>query len=464
MTPLKSENKQDAKPEFDWQKFPKTDRMFRQLVDDFCSDCQFADRMRARMLTETGTRLADWVDHIAVNEETQLNGGLFRDELIEFGYEASAGNSLSQMFVHQGGTFAPLLLIPDESRRLVLRVDSVADFVARHSLQGIEIEGQPFSGFRRALISKESHCELWVCERQGYSDWEPSSDREPLRLTAIDHFENFQLRRRLHDEDETGFEIVSELIQRSIADLGVNWTCDLFFSAEREYWQRRNLAARIQKRRQDRLGLGWANHDHHTYRSSRANFVRLIEVLELLGFKCRERFYAGEQAGWGAQVLEQPDCGIVIFADVDLDPSELSGDFAHDGLEPAKKLGTVGLWCQLHGEAMLQAGMHHLECTFDFDAARSQLDREGIETMEPFTDAPYLRQAFTVGEIWSIDRRRIEEAVSRGYLLPQQANKFMEEGALGSHLEILERNEGFKGFNQSGVSKIIAETDPINFN
>jgi hypothetical protein len=31
---------------------------------------------------------------------------------------------------------------------------------------------------------------------------------------------------------------------------------------------------------------------------------------------------------------------------------------------------------------------------------------------------------------------------------------------LGSHLEILERNDGYKGFNQTGVSDIIARTDP----
>ena len=41
-----------------------------------------------------------------------------------------------------------------------------------------------------------------------------------------------------------------------------------------------------------------------------------------------------------------------------------------------------------------------------------------------------------------------------------QADDFRKKGAVGSHLEILERNEGYKGFNQTGVSKIIAKTDP----
>src|SRR5262249_36677222 len=156
-------------------------------------------------------------------------------------------------------------------------------------------------------------------------------------------------------------------------DLGMDRACDLFFATEREYWQRRNRAARAQKARQDRLGLGWANHDHHTYRSSRDHFARLIALFEKLGFHCRERFYAGAQAGWGAQVLEQPRAGIVIFADVDLSPDELFGDFSHEPLPPRQQLGTVGLWCKLHGEALLQAGMHHLECQFDFDALKQQL-------------------------------------------------------------------------------------------
>jgi hypothetical protein len=36
----------------------------------------------------------------------------------------------------------------------------------------------------------------------------------------------------------------------------------------------------------------------------------------------------------------------------------------------------------------------------------------------------------------------------------------MNGGAIGSHLENLERNDGYKGFNQTGVSDIIARTDP----
>ena len=137
------------------------------------------------------------------------------------------------------------------------------------------------------------------------------------------------------------------------------------------------------------------------------------------------------------------------------------GDFAHTSLAPREKLGTVGLWCALHGEALLQAGMHHLECQFDHHALVQQLEREGgVKTMAPFTTFPYLRQAFTEGERWAVNPARVDRLVAAGRITPEQGARFKAEGALGSHLENLERNDGFKGFNQQGVSDIIARTDP----
>ena len=105
--------------------------------------------------------------------------------------------------------------------------------------------------------------------------------------------------------------------------------------------------------------------------------------------------------------------------------------------------------------------MHHLECQFDFDALKQQLEAEaGVKTMKPFTDFPYLRQAFTEGERWPVRPERIERLLSAGRITAEQAEQFREKGAIGSHLENLERNEGFKGFNQTGISEIIAATDP----
>jgi hypothetical protein len=183
-------------------------------------------------------------------------------------------------------------------------------------------------------------------------------------------------------------------------------------------------------------------------------------ALEKLGFERRERYYAGAQAGWGAQILENPVTGIVTFCDVDLDPEETQNDFSRQGLSAARRLGTIGLWVGLHGESFLQSGMHHLECRFDFSLLREQLTAEGVDTMKPFSDFPFLKQAFTQGEQWAVRPERAERLLRAGFIDETQFKKFVNEGAIGSHLENLQRKGGFKGFNQSSVSVIIRETDP----
>jgi hypothetical protein len=56
--------------------------------------------------------------------------------------------------------------------------------------------------------------------------------------------------------------------------------------------------------------------------------------------------------------------------------------------------------------------------------------------------------------------RRIDRLLERGQITPEQAVQFRDQGSIGSHLENLQRNDGFKGFNRQGVSQIIAATDP----
>jgi hypothetical protein len=360
----------------------------------------------------------------------------------------------------------PTVVVNAGRSGLVIRCESLDDCLAAlpaalgvPSPDNRSIIGPRGGPFRRATLNAEGGVSLWVIERHGYQGLDAVPvDGEQIPAAAR-HLNSFRSRNR-DSAAVNGFQIASQLFAAAADELGRAWACDLFFQAEREYWQSRNHAARVQYERQNQLGLGWANHDHHTYRSSRPAFRHLIATLEQMGFHCRERFYAGSEAGWGAQVLEQPECRIVIFADVDMSPEELMGDFSHEPLPERDELGTVGLWCELHGEAFLEAGMHHLEAQFDFEAARDQLAAAGVETMAPFTDFEFLRQAFTQGETWPVAPRRIERLLSQGRITSDEADRFRREGAVGSHMEILERNDGYKGFNQTGVSEIITRTDP----
>ncbi len=128
--------------DFHWECQPDADQMFRQLVDDFCEDCDFASELRNRMLAETGTRFFDWVDHIAVGRDTQLNDRPFASQLKEFGYELDFEDEHGSWYVHHGGLFVPICVQPAEIRRLAIAVEAVDDFCVSHGLTGTPLEGQ----------------------------------------------------------------------------------------------------------------------------------------------------------------------------------------------------------------------------------------------------------------------------------------------------------------------------------
>jgi len=442
---------------FDWPLAYEAEKFLRQRIAAFLEQNAFARKLAARMVHETGTDFFEWVDYLVLPSE-------FERQLIEVGFsrETHIENPNETVFEHPRATL-PRVLLRSQSQPdplvIALRPEFVADFAARHNLQ-TEPEGEPCSRFRRILASKENNTILEAVERRSYRGFVPA----PLgagELAAITKArELWHTRPRIFSEDRLGVEWANRTLDRSLDLVGQDMSCQFFFEAEREYWAARNRAARVQKFRQDQLGLGWGNHDHHTFRCSREHFVDLIEFLIRLGFKKRERYYAGFEAGWGAQICEQPITGIVVFADVDLMPEETQIDFSTTKLPPAPRLGTVGLWTGLHGESFLEAGMHHLEARFEFAALRDQLKDCGVNTMKPFSDFEFLRQAFTEGERWAVRPERAKRLVSAGLISAAQYEQFLKEGAIGSHLENLQRHGGFKGFNQKSVSAVISATDP----
>jgi hypothetical protein len=456
----------EALRQWHWEPQPKAQAVINELVEEFTSKNAWAKRLGERMMTETGTRLIDWIDHIQIPASRGL-----KKRLLEVGWKPAANVRFkiasaavpanAEWYINELGMFPDLFLVDGETLRLGIKVEFVADFLAAHDLWEAPIVGEALGQMRIATVNKSKGYELLAVERHGWRGLTPPTFDAEKAARHQQHLEAFRRRRR-HGDETACFAETNRLVDAAIAGIGRDWACDAFFAAERDYWMRRNRAAQVQYGRQQRLGLGWANHDHHTYRSSREHYTKLIALWEKFGMYCRERFYAGAEAQWGAQVVEHPVTGIITFNDVDMSPEELMGDFPHEGLKASREhLGTVGLWVGLHGEAVLSAGMHHLEAMFDWHALVEQLEKDGgVKTMAPFTTFPYLRQAFTEGEVWTVCEDRLKLLQSRKYITPQQAEVFRREGALGSHLENLERNDGFKGFNQQGVSDIINRTDP----
>ncbi len=433
---------------FDWGLNPEAENHLHQLVDWFLDNNDTLYDMSKRIEDTTGTRFYDWVDHVRVPMAIADKKALQAHGLKTVGR--------SKVYRAHGTALFPLV-IGDGTPELGLKVWSADDFRKEWSVDDA-VEGEPNSAFRKLTVIDEEEMRLLAVERRGFSGFDSPEVHDAGAYEDATMI--FQDREREFSSPDKAFSDLKELIASASARLSVPRVADAFFRAEISYWLSRNSAGREQIEVQDELGLGLANADHLTFRSSRSSFRELMKVMGMIGMEPRERFYAGDKAGWGAQVLEDDESGYVVFADVDLHPTEKNIDFASGGLENGGKKGTVGLWVGLHGESVFEAGLHHLALNLDFDRGRGQLEGRGIGVMEPFSDFPFLRQAFTEGEGWRPERQRIEKAEREEQLTKEEATRLRKQGAIGSHLELIERRQGFKGFNQDSVSVIIRATDP----
>jgi hypothetical protein len=433
-----------------WTTQPAAATLVRQILAGALARVPAAADLAERLRDDLGVRLVDMLDHIRVGDPSLVHS--FREN----GWEAEAGQP--GVLRNSTGLF-PAVLEGGLGLTIAFKVEYVDEFIAAQRLDAT-VDGARHAPFRRVRFAELGGVAFDAIERRGATGFEPG-DPPPATLRAARvHLQAFRARRREFDSIGAGYDATDALVARAVADLGRDWACWLWLRAEREYWERRNHAGRVQKARQDTHGIGWANQDHHTYDSSREWFHRCVHVLETLGFECRELFYAGHAAGWGSQILEQPALGSVIFADIDLAPDELDIDFAHLRLQPLPFLKRAGLWCALHGESMLEAGINHLECMYDHTRMQAKLEAAGVPFMQPFSDFPHLYQALTEGEWWAVDPARVDALERAGLITADQAEDFRLNGAIGSHLENLERNDGFKGFNQPGIDGVLRIIDP----
>jgi len=405
---------------------------------------------------KASTRLFDFVDHFALGEREGL-----AVELEALGFKEEDAGASYRVFTHPGAKL-PRLVVKDKAPPIdavAVKVDRIAEYLMVRGIGG-KIEGSPFSPYRRCLISRETHVSFYVVERRGSISMQPIEEDPTAARKYVESLEKWMTRPRSTDDEDEGMQQTLRLAEELVREHGRDMAAWIVLEGERMFWQSKNKAGQLQKNRQDHLGLGWANHDHHTFRSSRSRFHLLVRLFEMLGFHLRERYYSGKEAGWGAQIVENERAGLVCFLDVDLHEDELEVDFANEPLKDLGKLGTIGLWCGLHGDSMLASGMHHLEAQFLFDKLREDLGTIGIGMMDPFSNFTYLKQAFTKGELWPVSEDRVNRLLREHKISKEEAEKFLQKGAIGSHLENLERREGYKGFNRKNVSSIIRKTDP----
>ena len=433
---------------YDWNLYKKSEEFLRSQIQIFLHNNRFAAQLSEDLNKITGTRFFDWIDHIIFPDS------IYANELKDLGFSRLDNETPSNIPVYavQGSTLPLILLSDSKFFEISLKVDSVMDFCKKNNIQST-ISKKPYLPYRKFQTNSSKNHILSIVERHGSNDFiESESDDVDAYQKALNAFIK---RRRIFQDDETGIRKTQDLVDKHLTDLNPERTADAFFQAERLYWQERCPAGRQQGIRQDKLGMGWANHDHHTFRCSRENFYLTIALLESLGFKPRERFYAGIDAGWGAQVLEHPISNTVIFADVDITESEKDRDFAHSRLQKSENIGSVGLWVGLHGESLLQAGLHHLAIRTKFEVFDSMENM-----MKPFSYFDFLKQAFSIPNKWDVPETRLNSLLECGLITQDKKDVFAVNGGIASHIESIQRDQGFKGFNQDSITAILNAVDP----
>lgn len=116
---------------------------------------------------------------LSPDDEAALRAtGFVTDEV-----EAASGDLVLH---HPRATLPRVILQPGQKQNpstIALRPEFTADFVARHNLPG-QIEGEPFSQFRRVVVSEESGTRVEAVERRAYRGF-LIAPLKPGRLAAI---------------------------------------------------------------------------------------------------------------------------------------------------------------------------------------------------------------------------------------------------------------------------------------
>src|SRR5262249_36458794 len=241
---------------FDWPLCYDAERFVLEQIDAFLARNTFAANLAKRMRAQTGTLIIDWVDHLVLSEgaePTLRKVGFANDPL------GQTSTPTQSTFWHSEAMLPRAILdrtLPKtaQPQALAIRVESLSDFMAAHRITG-EPEGGPRSRFRRLLVSSENQTRFEAVERRGYRGCVPENVRPEQTDVVLKAHELWKTRQRIFADDTEGFRHAHAVLDRVIALVGRDLACHVVFAEERAYWEQRNRAAQIQKRRQDKLGL-----------------------------------------------------------------------------------------------------------------------------------------------------------------------------------------------------------------
>ena len=221
-----------------WTTQPPAAVLVAQLLDDAVSRVPAAAALRARLLDHVGVRLIDILDHFRVDAATAQR---FRDA----GWIADGANS--GVWRNPTGLFPAI--VEDVGVTVAFKVEYAHEFVLAQQISAA-IDGALHAPFRRVRFAEGGDVRFEAIERRGSTGFEPDDPSRGVRRASRLHLQAFRSRRRAFDRVDQGYDYTNTLVAQAVSDVGKDWACWLWLRAEREYWELRNHAGRVQKARQ----------------------------------------------------------------------------------------------------------------------------------------------------------------------------------------------------------------------
>src|SRR3954451_22070965 len=219
----------EAETKFNWPLCYEAENLLLERIGAFLAQNSFARILSERMRAETGTLFLDWVDHLVVSASDEAafdEVGFTEDPLGE-----NAGG-LTALW-HPEAMLPRVLLAKRDLTHpsaLAIRPEFVSEFAAIHGITN-EIEGEPFSRFRKVLAFEENDAAFYAIERRGYRGYISQAPELKKYLAAR---ELWQTRRRRWDRDVKGYAYSLERLQDVVNLVGPDLACHLVFEEERD--------------------------------------------------------------------------------------------------------------------------------------------------------------------------------------------------------------------------------------
>src|SRR3954468_6041005 len=156
--------------EFVWKTQPAAARWVSRAIASLTARNPVIEKLSRNLHDFTGTRLVDWIDHLALSDEDSL--GLI-GELADIGY-AQHGSNGESIWQHPLGMFPPVIVNGGRTG-IALRCDSVEaalfalpQVLGLHRADAEQIIGARGGMYRHVVLDERSDSELWLVERHGY--------------------------------------------------------------------------------------------------------------------------------------------------------------------------------------------------------------------------------------------------------------------------------------------------------